>query len=265
MSLTPSYLTKSLVPLALISLSLAACGGDEPIGGLKVPFVLGASQECTSIGVEQVRVTATMIEDGEQGASFEETGACSAGEVTLTDIPIGTYSLVLEGLDAAGLTILDNLAPGGKVQAEVLEGQTNTSESVTLRPAPALLRMRWSLAVDGFQAMCADVNIARFTVEVYKGDGLNLLTSHTFSCDDPADAEGQYRTMPDVDRQLAGDEAQLIHVIPKDANGSALGEASQVCLAEPPGYGQLIELTVDCDNDVCTAYESTLGPGATCP
>ncbi len=265
MSLTPSSLFHSLVPLALAGLTLAGCGGSDPIGGLKVPFVLGASQECTSIGVEQVKITATLVDDDDgAGMTFDETGPCGAGEVTLDNLPVGTYSIVAEGLDPNGLTILDNLGPGGKVQAEVLEAQTNTSESVTLRPAPAVLRLRWSLAVDGFQAMCQDVSVAKFTVEAYKGDGLNLLTSHTFGCEDPADSEGQYRTLPDLERALSGDEVALIHIIPKDANNTALGDASQVCLTEPPGYGQLIEITVECDNDVCAAYESAVGPGDSC-
>jgi len=255
----------ALAGAALTSLAVVSCGGADPIGGLRIPFTLGANVDCSTVGVEQVRMTATLIEDGDgSGITFEESAPCGAGEVTLNNVDIGTYNITAEGLDPNGLIILDNLDPGGTVQAEVLEGQTNSADSVTLLPAPAVLRLRWSLNVDGFQAMCQEVTTAKFTVETYKADGLKQLTSHTFGCDDPADSEGQHRTMPDLERALAGDEVAIVHITPKDANNTAIGDVTQVCLASPPGYGQEIRVTIACDNDVCSAYESDIGPGETC-
>jgi len=255
----------ALAGAVLTSLAIVSCGGTEPIGGLTVPFKLGANVDCATVGVDQVRMTVTLIEEGDgSGITFEESGPCGAGEVTLSNLDIGTYNIIAEALDPNGLVILDNLDPGGNVQAEVLEAQTNTADSVTLLPAPAVLRLRWSLNVDGFQAMCQDVTIAKFTVETYKADGLKQLTTHTFSCDDPADSEGQHRTMPDLERALAGDEVAIVRITPKDANNKQIGDITQVCLAAPPGYGREIQVTIACDNDVCTAYESDIGPGESC-
>ncbi|HEY8378493.1 MAG TPA: hypothetical protein VIK91_18490 [Nannocystis sp.] len=244
-----------LSSLALSVLSVApACGGDDPPGGLVVPFRIGAGVECSVLGVTEVTVAlVTPSASGAEGSAVaEETVACEDKEAIFTGIAPGVYELHVTGVDAEGVVIVDNFDKNPADRGEVTSGAENTADTVELRPTPAKIHVRWQFN-DGF-SMCSDVPVKKFLVSAYEKAGTSKLLDYTFDCDPEEDTVGGYNVVLDPDRAIAGDDLELITIDPVDANGKSLVPAPLQFQMEPPGLGRTVKLTarVNCEGDKCT-------------
>lgn len=230
-----------LVTLTAGVTAFAACADtDAARGQLVVPFVLGNGRTCGDLGIETVEA------DLDEGFFVEMTD-CADGQVSLQDVPIGAYNVVLVGRDKLGVPVLDSAA-GDSVRVDVLPGISTTIEpDVLLTAAPARLFLRW-----GFDfSDCETEGIDHFVVRAWHMDGSRLLSEHTLACDMPGEGSGRYRTVEDLERTLVGDVFGQVSVQPSDDQGRAIGESLSFTFEPPgPGYPVYLSLT-DCASSGC--------------
>lgn len=235
-------------------LGLSSCGGDDPPGSLIVPFEIGAGVQCTTFGVTEVTVTLkTMSASGgiaEEIAS--EVVPCDDRQAEFTGLAAGRYEVVATGVDTAGVVIVDN---GGKKKpdiAEVTSGAENTADVVNMSATPAQIHVRWTL--NGGFGQCSDVPATGFVVGAYDNGGASLLHEYVFDCDPDEPAVGGYNIVVDEDRDVEGDEVDLITVNPVDAMGKSVVATKLSFAMMPPGHGRIIKLTaaLDCTMSPCT-------------
>jgi hypothetical protein len=224
--------------------STAGCKDDTETGSLTVEYQLGkASNTCESESVETVQA---MLGDGE----YEEDSPCDS-DVMFTDIPSGTYSLLVQAIDNDGFAVMDNVDDEDTQQVEILGGSTREVEA-QLAAAPARMYIRWALFLDDFQADCDEVTTKQFDVEVWD-DADNMLLNDVIDCDAPTDEDrgGQYIRIPDPDRDIQGSAVVELDVQPQTAGGDAVGDPV-VFVFDPPGRGRELSFTLTCEDDVCT-------------
>ncbi len=228
-----------------------ACNSSTPTGALTIPFEIGAGIDCGALNVENVRVTLLTIGGTTAGEPVDDvTVACSTGEATFTTVPAGKYNVLAQGLapDAEEIIVVDNFSSLDTV-VEVLEGQDFRTNTIKMFPTPAKLQIRWSL---GFQT-CGSVPLDTLEVLTYKNGGTAPLLMGAFACDAPSDA-GDYRTLPDPDRDLEGASFDTIEINPRDAMGNMIGDKLVYNLVNPPGAGRTVNLsfTIECTDATCT-------------
>jgi hypothetical protein len=225
-------------------LSSAGCKDDTETGSLTIEYQLGkASNTCDSESVDTVQAT---LGDGD----YEEDSPCGS-DVIFSDVPSGTYSLLVQAIDSDGFAVMDNVEDEDTQQVEVLGGSSRDVEA-QLAAAPARLYIRWSLTVDNFQANCTEVDTKKFEVEVWS-EADELLLMDTLDCDAPKDedrGEG-YSRIEDPDREIQGSSVVEVDVQPQTAGGDSVGDPVVFVFA-PPGRGRELSFTLECVDDVCT-------------
>jgi hypothetical protein len=234
---------RSIGVLALGCFSaLSGCsdGGGKDTGVLVVPYELGNRRDCAELEIVAVRA------DLDDGSFSEETG-CEAGELRFNLLEPGRYDVVLYGLDEDGVEVMDSLADG-PLPVDVVGGGTTVifDPAIKLTAAPAKLDLRWDL---GFGS-CESAAIGSFGVVAWRGDGSDLLMETELDCETPGEGAGQYRRVPDEERELAGEELGEVEVQAYDENGIAMGEPVTF-LFESPGAGGKVQLSLRCDEGGC--------------
>lgn len=242
--------------LALTAVALPACGDDNPTGTLIVPFEIGVGVACSTLDVADVTVELWRTpEDGGVAEMIEtSSGACDDGKITFNSVAAGNYEIRARGDDPNGITVVDNEGRDTPDMGEVLAGAENTADIVNLSPTPAKVFVRWQLQQDNFQAMCSEVSVAEFEVSVFENNGTKELYQTKLACDAAKDSEQKsYVRAADEARDIDGAELDTIKIAPLDAMGNAAGSPAIFTLAEPPGPGRTIRLTVtaNCEGDTC--------------
>lgn len=235
----PVRILRPLAALCLVAAFGCSDQGPEP-GVLVVPFELGNQKDCDSLGVVAVRAEL-------DGGDFVEEVDCEAGQVRFNFLMPGTYDLALFGLDADDVPILDSLATENLRVSVVGEGSTVVAEpTVKLTAAPARLLLRWEL---GFGS-CESANIDHFELSAWREDGSELLLETELPCEMSGEGRDQYRLVPDLDRELSGDEVGEVAIQPIDGDGLAMGGELLFTFAAP-GAGQQVKLSMSCDAGGC--------------
>lgn len=236
---------RPLKPVALAWMSalvFSACGGqDAPQSGvLVVPFELGNGRTCEDLGVVAIRAEL-------DGGDFVEEADCEAGQVRFDHLMPGRYAVVLYGLDDDNVEVMDTLVSGPQ-PIQVVGNDTTVvyDPPLSLTSAPAKLELRWSF---GFSS-CGGASIEGFAIAAWRADGSALLMESDLPCDLAGDGRGQYRLVPDLDRELSGDEVGEVEVQPHDSEGFPVGE-STTFVFESPGRGQRIQLSLECTEAGC--------------
>jgi hypothetical protein len=226
----------------LLTVAGVGCGADDgrDLGMLVVPYELGNGRDCETLGVVAVRAEL-------DGGDFVEESDCEHGEVRFTLLPPGRYDAVVYGLDERDVAVMDSLAEG-PARIDVVGGGTTVvfEPPIRLTAAPAQLKLRWQF---GFGS-CDSAAIERFAVSAWRSDGSELLMTAEVSCDMPGEGRGQYRSVPDLERELSGDELGEVEVQPYDEHGLPVGEPV-VFDFDSPGPGGEVRLSLDCDLGGC--------------
>lgn len=231
-----------LLPLSCaLLLSVAGCGTDEAGSGVVVvPFELGNRRDCQSLGIDRVRG------ELDDGFMVEEVD-CEDGELRFDYVPSGAYRLQVFGLDADGFATMDSVEAGTVTIRAVGGGATvEVDPAMQLTAAPAELFMRWDF---GFSS-CESTGVDRFEIMAWRADGSQLLLETEVACDMPGEGSGQYRAIPDLERELAGDEFGEVSVQALDADGREMGDPASFVF-ETPGAGRPVRLSLSCARSGC--------------
>jgi hypothetical protein len=143
--------------------------------------------------------------------------------------------------------VMDSLA-GGAVKIDVVGGGTTVvvDPALKLTAAPAKLELRWAF---GF-GTCESTAIAHFGIGAWRSDGSDLLMETQVDCSMPGEGHGQYRTVPDMERDLSGDELGEVDVQAYDNDAIAIGEPVTFTF-DVPGAGGAVKLSMNCDAGGC--------------
>jgi hypothetical protein len=226
----------------LFAMLALGCGGDDPpdTGVLVVPYELGNGRSCEELGIVSVRAEL-------DGGDYAEEMDCDTGEVRFALLEPGRYEVSLYGLDEDGVPVMDSLAVGPQTIHVVGGGTTVVFDPpAQLTAAPAKIRLRWEF---GFSS-CEASGIDHFAVAAWRADGSELLMTSEVACDMPGEGRGQYRLVPDVEREVSGDELGEVEVQPYDMHMLPLGDPA-VFGFDPPGAGREVELSLSCDAGGC--------------
>ena len=249
MNLSSRLQSLGLVTLALATgLTTAGCAKDPGDGSVTITYdwLLGsACDDPFSSGPQtatQVRVTLTNGDDTET-----ETAQCDDDDVRLDGVKAGSYTVLVEALDADGDAIADNLAnPTTDESLTVSEGNTTTLEA-ELGPAPAIIEV--ALVVNnasGFQTMCDDAAVKFFNVRAI---GQSIGELHSEELDYCTHGTG-FVAVPDEMRRINGLLLNRIDVAYSDPDGSEIDEL-EFPLGEPIGAGKTVQIRIDCDETDC--------------
>lgn len=237
---TPSRIVVTLVTCVAL-LSLCGCGPDQAgSGAVVVPFELGNRRECASLGVQTVRGA---LDDD---FMFEEVD-CDVGELRFDYVPKGAYRLSLFALDGEGYATMDSVE-AGSISVKVPGGGATVvvDPALQLTAAPAKLYLRWEF---GFSS-CESASVDAFEIMAWRADGSQLLLETNVPCEMPGEGSSQYREIPDLERELAGDEFGEVSIQALDANGREVGEPASFVF-EAPGAGRPVRLSLSCDGSGC--------------
>jgi hypothetical protein len=228
--------------LSLSAVLASGCGsedGERP-GVMVVPFELGNARECGTLGVRSVRAVV-------DGGDFVEEVDCDAGMIRFNLMMPGTYRVALYGLDERGVPVMDSLAVGPHEITVIGDGTTVVADpAIQLTAAPARLLLRWDF---GFGS-CESTGVTSFGVTAWREDGSELLLDTEIPCNLQGEGREQYRLVPDLERELSGDEVGEVEIQPYDGNGVAVGD-SVTYLFAAPGPGQGVRLSLSCDDGGC--------------
>lgn len=236
---------------ALASLAAAAsllgfaCNNDPGSGTLTINYQFGiGTTSCAAEGVDTIRVSF---------GNEQRTEACSDdGEIIMSGIDARNYSdFLVEGLDAEGVTIRDNLDDPHDDEALEVIGGASTTIDVTLTPTPATIEVTFVLLdANGVPYVpSADVPISTFEVIAAEGSASPLL-QHEFTV---ANLESATNNVPDPDRDLDGERVDTVVVnydeMQVDADPST--SAIEPFTFEPPGDGRVVKIRVTCTGEDC--------------
>ena len=241
--MSPTRTRSRALLLASLIVWLAGCipKEEDSTGTLVVPFELGNGRDCDEFGVVRVRGE---LDEGE----YVDEVRCESGEVRFDNVPAGTYSLRLFGLDHDDVAVMDTLEDDDlKMNVIGDDATVIAGRPVQLTSAPAHMYLRWTF---GF-GTCKNAGITSFLIDVWRGDGSDLLLSEELDCEEVGDDEGNYREVPDPHRALSGDEVGEAIVQPVDHHGSDVGEEVLFDF-KAPGPGRDIRLSLDCSEEPCT-------------
>jgi hypothetical protein len=225
----------------LIAGLLGACESNEAKndGVLVVPFKLGNGRGCEDLGVVAVRGE---LDDG----AYSEEVDCEAGEVRFQLLPPGRFAVAVYGLDEDGVAVMDSLSTDS-AEIDVVGGTTVIYDpSLQLTAAPARIKLRWQF---GFGS-CESSLIDRFQVAAWRTNGSELLMETDVDCTMPGEGRGQYRLVPDLERELSGDELGEVEIQAFDVNELAVGDPV-VFDFDAPGPGREVKLSLTCHAGGC--------------
>lgn len=229
------------VALTLSASSLAACGADDSAGAgvLVVPFELGNQRTCDELGIVAVRGE---LDDGD----ITEEVECDAGELRFVQLNPGRYNVTLYGLNEDDVPVMDSLAVGPQTIQVVSDTTVVFDPALKLTSAPARLQLRWTF---GFST-CESASIQGFAIAAWRADGSALLMESEVACGMAGEGREQYRTVPDLERELSGSEVGEVEIQPHDRQGFAIGDPATFKFATP-GPGAEIKLSLECDEGGC--------------
>jgi hypothetical protein len=230
----------------------SGCVQEEQSGTLTINYRFGAgAQTCeVSDAVQNVRITL-------DGQEFAEDPCDDSGSVTLPSVPAGNYaSLVVEGVDAEGTTVRDNLdLPADDESVEVLGGKATTKD-VTLTPTPALVRYQFVLLDDNGlpYAPAAMIPIQEFRTAAFRQGGNLQLLAQDFIVAMLASSQVD---MADPNRDLVGTDLDFITVGVIGENGGVL--STLPFMFAPPGAGKLVLVKINCTGTACDGTVEVMG------
>jgi hypothetical protein len=130
---TPLYQANGTFQTFATQASAQGFGFQWAVGGLSVSWTWANSESCTSDGLTSLNV---QLYDSTNAPHFPGAGApvsCDAGTTTFTNIPPGTYALLVTGTNDGGTTFSTstNPAPSASVQAGVFPATQCTAVAGT--------------------------------------------------------------------------------------------------------------------------------------
>ena len=197
-TLRPSSKSAALVAPAALCMGLAGCADEEQSGTLTINYQFGAgAASCAdSDMVQTVRVTL-------DGMQFAEEACDDTGSISLPSVPAKNYgSLIVEGVDAEGTTVRDNLAPPTEDESVEVVGGSAVVKDVRLTPTPATVRFQFILLDENElpYAPAATIPIKEFRTEAFRQGGNLLLLGHAFIVDAARDVPRRHARSRSRDR-----------------------------------------------------------------
>ena len=251
-TLRPSPKTAAVLAAAPLFVALTGCADEDQSGTLTINYQFGAgAASCAdSDAVQTVRVTL-------DGMQFAEEACDDSGSISLPSVPAKNYGMLLvEGVDAEGTTVRDNLAPPAEDESVEVVGGSAVVKDVRLTPTPATVRYQFILLDENElpYAPAATIPIKEFRTEAFRQGGNLLLLGHTFIVDQ---LDTFLVDMPDPDRSIVGTDLDFVAVGIVDQNDALV--SSQTVTFTPPGAGKLVLVRVRCLGTNCTAEEEIMG------
>lgn len=230
LSAPSTYLT-----LAATALVATSCNSGPNSGTLSVAYELGLSGTCEQYDVVNVRVT---LDEGK----YEEEETCDPDSpILMTGVAAGNYDVLVEGIDAEGFTVMDNIGGEADDKVEVIGGGDKEHE-VVLANSPAQVQVRWLKFVNGEPAECAFIATKYFEVTAYH-DATPFFPGHRFDCSVPPG----YQTLPDEGRAIDGNTLDGVRVRVLDENQDEIGDDLVFSGFDPPGPGRAVQIDITCD------------------
>lgn len=253
--------TKIFCITAACAAALAGCNNEEQSGNLVInyDFVVD-SGTCADSAVTNIRVTLNDITENEPCGED--------GEFTLNSVPAGNYKdVIIEGIDAANITIRDNLDdPEGDTSIEILGGASQTMDAF-LTPTPATIELKLLLFdADGAPYLGQSMSpITEFRVTAIESGSGVLGVGDV----DVTNLESNTVLVPDEQRNILGDKLNRI-TVNYTANGGTQEVDSDPATPAvepfdfaPPGAGRKVTITLTCLADSCSAELASDGEEGT--
>lgn len=167
-------------------LAWASCGseGAEEPGAIQVTWRLGG-KSCADLGVETVRVS---VRDSKEAEVLDPppTFPCAEGQGEVSDVPPGTYTLVLEGVTTDGHPYYQGTRTGVRVES----GKTTTvSPTVNLELKKSEVLLNWEFPPG--TGHCNGNQVVQVEVSVFDSKTSSVV-EETYPCLLPAE------TYPDL-------------------------------------------------------------------
>ena len=219
MRLAKTMMTRLATAYSLLAATaLVACGSGDDLGLLKVHWVVGGST-CSGALLTEARVH--VLDDDVDIITPAPTANCvdGASGVVLPEVPAGTYTIWVEGLDASGKSFYDGRREGVKVKGGE---QTVGDPPVSLAMKKAALRLKWRFANGG---LCSGNAVAEMDVSVFDTTS-NVVFNDTTLCDPPVTSDNPEGGVLVTD--LRGNEELSVAVYGLDAENKRIyvGKAS---------------------------------------
>jgi len=166
------------VPVLLFA--LVACDDDGPaaqFGDLHVEYQVGSGRDtCDAVGIEFVRIYVMVSEDEEL---LDEMFACEPTNqsVTLPDVPVGTYSIRVDGLNGDNEVIYRGFSSG---EVEIEANMTNGPISVSLDQLRPSILLWVGFAEPGG---CSRAEVTEVVVRLWE-NGSSLVFDETYGCEE---------------------------------------------------------------------------------
>jgi len=162
--------------LALLSVGATGCGAEAGAGSVRVFWVVAGST-CSDAGVASVRI---FVEDSEGTSVVSRpiVQSCANGleGVVVRDVPAGSWTVRIEGLDVEARTFLE----GTRGDVQVGSGrETKVSPAIQLSLISSRVRLVWKFENGD---LCSTNGVDWVEVNVFKGlEG--QIDSKTWTCE----------------------------------------------------------------------------------
>ncbi len=155
----------------------AACGseGAEDPGAIQVTWRLGG-KSCADLGVETVRVS---VRDSKEADVLDPppTFPCAEGKGEVSDVPPGTYTLVLEGVTTDGHPDYQGTRTGVRVESGKV---TTVSPTVNLELKKSEVLLNWEFPQG--TGHCNGNQVAQVEVSVYDSAASTVVPNAYHPC-----------------------------------------------------------------------------------
>lgn len=235
---TPSL--RLLAPLAPLALAVFGCADGPNNGNLEVSYNFGfdGNGTCAQFGVDTVKVT--LSQDTEVKRT-EEAACDPANSIVVDSLPSGSYDVLIQGLDATGIAVVDNVGGDKSDDSVKISGGVTRTIDANLAIAPAVFKVKWQNFLDGDFAMCEFISAKKFRVRTFRMMSTELV-SVDFDCAVPPG----FQTVPDPERKLDGTQFDSATFQPLDNKGNPLGDGLSITF-DPPGAGHTVQWAIQCD------------------
>ncbi|MCA9699142.1 MAG: hypothetical protein KC431_16585 [Myxococcales bacterium] len=247
--MTSIRLLPSLACAALLLVPALGCRPDRGPGSLTVSYTLGNDKACSDVGIFTVQAQLVRGTGDERTALYDMLVACGE-DIVFEDVEPKTYEVEILAFDANDVAVFDNLAKEEQDnrRIEIFEAADSTYD-VDLIERPATLAVRWRLGAGGF-GNCAGVGIDAFEIKAFNVGGGGLMLETTLDCELDGEGAGNYRPIPDPDRELVGVNFAEVGVQALDSSGNDVGTPATFMFT-PVGPGYPVEIGVECDETGC--------------
>jgi hypothetical protein len=249
-----SILTRCLVLLTVVS----ACGGGDETGNATINYKLGTGVACDAqlLGIGGLGVVETVRATLMRGDTMiVRDEPCNPDEgISVDTAPAGNYDLLVEGLDAVGTPVMNNVKHAPSQQIEIIGGSSQDFDA-DLFPAPAIVEAKLDVLVDGQFAQCQFLEVQFIELTMFR----NATPMLTFEFDVCQTMPG-YNPVPDLEGLIEGAELNQINVVAKDPSQNEVADFT--IPLDPPGAGKTVQVSITCDNTDCEGQlDSTTGGG----